>query len=139
MPVERRDPRSHFIRARMNRIASMLRAMFPAPPAPTFPSNQAATYEGHLRYEDVTQDGRLMPIAVPPALAGFWRGVLVRHPGPRSSAKQGIIPILTRLTILAHEQHIRVDKPTQTHAGFQLARDPASERLFMNIWCEVRG
>ena len=113
--------------------------MFPAPPAPTFPSDQAATTEGHLRYEDITQDGRLMPIAVPPALAGLWRGVLVRHPGARSAAQQGIIPILTRLTIQTYEQRIRVDKPIQTHAGFELARHPDGSRLFMNIWSQIRG
>lgn len=121
-----------------------MRAMsFPAPPAPEFPPDQAATTEGFCRYEDITQDGRLMPIAIPPALGGLWRGVLVRHPGARSAAQQGIIPILTRLTIQAHEQGIRVDKPIHTHAGFELARHEndqgAVTRLFMNVWSEIRG
>jgi hypothetical protein len=118
--------------------------MFPAPPAPAaFLPDQAATIEGYLRYEDVTQDGRLIPIAIPPALAGLWRGVLVKHPGARAAAATGIIPILTRLTLATHEQPIRVDRPIETRAGFELARDEdpsgAVSRLFMNIWCEVRG
>jgi hypothetical protein len=116
--------------------------MFPAPPIPAFPDDQAATLEGHLRYEDVTQDGRLIPIAVPPALAGLWREVLVRHPGARAAATDGVIPILTRLTIETLDQPIRVDRPIATHCGFELARDDGPgdpERLYMNIWCELRG
>ncbi|HEU0035998.1 MAG TPA: hypothetical protein VFQ53_35545 [Kofleriaceae bacterium] len=116
---------------------------FPAPPAPTFVPEQAVTTDGYLRYEDVTQDGRLMPIAVPPALGGLWRGVLVRHPGARAHQKAGVIPLLTRLTIVTHDQRIRVDKPTQSRAGFELARDEdaAGEitRLYMNVWCELHG
>jgi hypothetical protein len=91
----------------------------------------------------VTQDGRLIPIAIPPALAGLWRGVLVKHPGARAAAATGVIPILTRLTLATHEQPIRVDRPIETRAGFELARDEdpsgAVSRLFMNIWCEVHG
>jgi len=117
--------------------------LFPAPPVPEFPADQAATTEGYLRYEDVTQDGRLMPIAVPPSLAGLWRTVLVKHPGAAAAAQSGVIPILTRLTITALEQPIRVDRQIEAHAGFQLAhdRDPegAVSRLFMNVWSEVRG
>ena len=122
----------------------MLHAMsFPAPPAPVFPPDQATTTEEYLRYDDITQDGRLMPIAIPPALGGLWRGVLVKHPGARAAAATGVIPILTRLTIAAHDQRIRVDRPIETRGGFELAHDEdaagAASRLFMNIWCEVRG
>lgn len=117
--------------------------MFPAPPRPEFPSDQHGTFEGHLRYEDVTQDGRLMPIAVPPALAGFWRSVLVKHKGATLAGQQGILPILTRLTITAHDQFIRVDRAFESDAGFQLShdRDASGEvtRLMMNVWCDVRG
>lgn len=117
--------------------------MFPAPPRPEFPSEQQGKTEGHLRYEDITQDGRLMPIAIPPALSGFWRSVLVKHKGATLAGQQGIIPILTRLTITALDQHIRVDRPIESDAGFQLAhdRDATGEvsRLVMNIWCDLRG
>ncbi len=122
----------------------MLHAMsFPAPPAPVFPPDQASTTEGHLRYEDVTQDGRLIPIALPPTLSGLWRGVLVRHPGARAATSSGVIPMLTRLTIATHEQPIRVDRPIEARAGFELARDEDAAgtitRLFMNTWCDVHG
>jgi len=116
---------------------------FPAPPAPSFPADQVAVTEGHLRYEDVTQDGRLMPLGVPPSLGGLWRTALIRHPLASAAAQAGIIPMLTRLTIVALDQHIRVDRPFEAHGGFQLAhdRDAAGEvtRLFLNAWSEIRG
>src|SRR4051812_21403166 len=95
---------------------------FPAPPAPSFSADQATTTTGHFRYEDVTQDGRLIAIAVPPSLAGLWRDVLLRHPGARNSVASGVIPILTRLTITSHDRPIRADRPFEAHAGFELAR-----------------
>jgi hypothetical protein len=121
----------------------MLAAMFPAPPRPVFPENQSGKTSGNLRYEDITQDGRLMPIAIPPCLAGFWRSVLIKHPGATAAGQAGIIPILTRLTMTALDQHIRVDRAIESDAGFTLAhdRDASGEvsRLFMNVWCDVRG
>jgi len=121
----------------------MLRSMFPAPPRPEFPSDQHGKTEGHLRYEDITQDGRLMPIAIPPVLSGFWRNVLVKHKGATLAGQQGIIPILTRLTITSTDQHIRVDRMIEASTGFVLAHDrdaaDAVTRLFMNVWCDVHG
>lgn len=117
--------------------------MFPAPPRPAFPPDQHGKTEGFLRYEDITQDGRLTPIAIPPALSGFWRHVLVKHKGATLAGQQGILPILTRLTIASLDQHVRVDRPIEADTGFQLAhdRDATGEvtRLFMNVWCEVSG
>jgi hypothetical protein len=121
----------------------MLGAMFPAPPIPSFPSGHSATTIAYLRYEDVTQDGRLIPVAAPAALAGLWRETLVHHVGHRNAITQGVIPILTRLTINSLEQPIRVDRQIESRTGFELAHDldasGAPSRLFMNVWCEIRG
>jgi len=121
----------------------MLAAMlFPAPPAPAFPADQVMTTEGHLHYEDVAQDGRLMPIAIPPVLGGLWRGVLRKHAQHRAAIAKGILPLLTRMTIESFDQPIRVDQPVQTRAGFELAHDLEGgnvSRLFMNVWAEVHG
>lgn len=116
--------------------------MFPAPPAPAFPADQAVTYEGALRYEDCAQDGRMIPIAIPPSMGGLWRTVLTKHPGQRNSVAAGIIPILTRMTINSFDQPIRIDRPIETHGGFLLAHDKEGgevTRLFMNVWTEVKG
>lgn len=121
----------------------MLRAMvFPAPPMPAFPADQAATFEGRLRYEDCAQDGRLIPIAIPPSMGGLWQAVIAKHPGAHNALAAGVIPILTRLTLAARDQPIRIDRPTSTRAGFVLAHDVADgqvSRLFMNVWTELSG
>ena len=110
---------------------------------PVFPPGQSTVATTYLRYEDVAQDGRLLPIAAPAATAELWRGVLVDHPGARNTLAQGIVPILTRLTLRAHDVSIRVDHPVRVEAGFQLAhdRDAAGEvtRLYMNVWARLHG
>ena len=117
--------------------------MFPAPPAPAYPDDQHATYEGALRYEDCAQDGRLMPIALPPTMGGLWRTVIAMHAGQRAAVKSGVIPILTRMTLYSHEQPVRIDRPIEVRAGFVLAHDKDDKgevsRLFMNVWTDVKG
>ncbi len=116
--------------------------MFPAPPMPAFAPGQSTTSTGPLRYEDITQDGRLLTIAIPPALGALWRDVLVSHPGARNAVAIGVIPILSRLTLASFDQPIRVDRPIETIAGFELAHDRTGaevNRLFMNVWSEIRG
>lgn len=116
--------------------------MFPAPPAPAFPPEQAATTEGSLRYEDCAQDGRMMPLALPPAMGGLWRSVISKHPGARNSVATGVIPILTRLTLHSFEQPIRIDRPIEARSGFLLAHDTEAgnvSRLFMNVWTDLHG
>jgi hypothetical protein len=110
---------------------------------PAFAPGQSTVSTTALRYEDVTQDGRLMPIALPPTMAGVWRDVLTEHPGARNALKTGVIPILTRMVLVSEEQPIHVNRPIETRAGFELAhdRDAAGEvsRIFMNVWTEVHG
>jgi hypothetical protein len=116
--------------------------MFAAPAMPSFEPGTSTTTTAYLRYEDVTQDGHLIPVAAPAALAGLWREVLVAHPGARNALQLGIIPILTRLTINSLDQPIRVDRPIESHTGFALAHDVQGDdvsRLFMNVWCAIRG
>ena len=116
--------------------------LFPAPPVPPFPEDQVSTTENFLRYEDCTQDGRLIPIAIPPSLGGLWQSVVRNHPGARNAITAGVVPILTRLTLLSEDAPIRVDRPVEGRAGFVLAHDRDGDevtRLFMNVWSEVRG
>jgi acyl-CoA thioesterase FadM len=116
--------------------------MFPAPPAPEFPPDQAATSEASLRYEDCAQDGRMIPISLPPTMGGLWRSVITKHPGARNSVASGVIPILTRMTLISFDQPIRIDRPIETRSGFLLAHDleaGAVSRLFMNVWTDVHG
>lgn len=90
-----------------------------------------------MRYEDITMDGRLLPLAIPPALGGLWKAVLIKHPGARNAAATGVIPLLTRLTIHSIDNPIRLAKPLETTSGFELARGP--DRIYMNVWSDLRG
>ena len=114
---------------------------FPAPPAPVFRPDQSATTTTFVRYEDVAQDGRIMPIALPPAMSGLWHGVLRNHPGQRNAVASGVLPILTRITLEALDQPIRIDRPVESRAGFELARDGDGDdtRIFMTVWAEISG
>lgn len=115
---------------------------FQHPPMPAFDPEQAATFQAFLRYEDVAQDGRIMPIALPPAMSGLWQAAIVNSKGSRSSIAKGIIPILTRITMHSTNNAIRVDRPVTCRAGYQLAHSRQGDevnRIFMNVWCEVAG
>jgi len=111
--------------------------MFPTPARPTFPEGHATTSPQLFRYEDVTMDARLIPIAAPAGLAGIWRDLLVHDTSHRETIARGIIPILTRLTIHTTANQVRVDRPFECSNGYELAR--GSDRVHMNVWCELRG
>lgn len=110
---------------------------------PDFAAGQFVEAATPLRYEDLTQDGRLMPIALPPTMSPLWRDVLTDHPGARNALKTGVIPILTRMILVSVDQPIHVNRAVDVRAGFELAhdRDASGEvaRLFMNVWTSVRG
>jgi hypothetical protein len=115
--------------------------MFSVPAMPELPPDQATTTTSYFRYEDVTQDGRLLPIAAPAALAGLWSHILVKHTGHRNAMHAGVIPILTRMTINTLDQPLRVDRPNESRTGFTVAHDRQGDdtRLYMMTWCEIRG
>jgi hypothetical protein len=116
---------------------------FPSMARPAeFPPGTVAQSPMYLRYEDVTMDGHLTPLAAPAALATIWREVLRDHPGARNAMMSGIVPILTRLTIHTGDRPIRVDHMVDVLNGFVLAHDRQGDeitRLFMNMWCEIDG
>lgn len=116
---------------------------FPFPPRPSLPPERLATAGFALRYEDVAQDGRMTAIAFPPALGWtVWQKLIDGHPAERALAAAGVVPILSRLTIVGTDATIRVDAPATATGGYQLAhhlRDGAVDKLFLNMWVEVSG
>jgi hypothetical protein len=96
-----------------------------------------------LRYEDIAQDGRMMATALPPAVGWtVWKQLLSPHPAAKGMQRAGIVAILSRLTVDASDQPIRVDRPVEATGGYQLARYAprgATDKLFLNMWVEVRG
>jgi hypothetical protein len=118
--------------------------MFTIPPWPTVPAEQRGAAPVSLRYEDVTQDGRLLLHAIPHAIGEvLWQHVLERHPMRGKLADAGIIPILTRLITEGTGSPLAVRKPLEGEGGFELAhtvdQHGAVDRLVMNLWVDVYG
>jgi hypothetical protein len=61
----------------------------------------------------------------------------------RNAFTAGVRSILTRLTVHSFDHPIRLSRPVEATSGFELAHDRdasgAVSRLFMNVWCDVRG
>ncbi len=114
---------------------------FPSPPLPDLPEDHVATASFELRYEDLAQAGRMMRTARPPALGWtVWRQLLAQHPARGAAQNRGIVAILTRLTVDGTDATIRVDRPVDATGAYQIAKQAQNgERLFMNMWVEVRG
>jgi acyl-CoA thioesterase FadM len=114
---------------------------------PAFPDvsdDQQTTGKVYLRYEDMSQDGRVQLMAYPHA-TGFvvWRDLLAQHPVTTVLRKKGIIPVLTRIVISGDDGRVPVGRPLSATGGFHLARTENAggevERLMMNMWVDLEG
>jgi hypothetical protein len=94
-----------------------------------------------LRYEDVSQDGRLMLLALPHSIGDVvWQRLLAHHP-LISLGRSGVIPILTRFVIEGGDGPLGVRGPLSATGSFQLAHstDERGEvkHLHLNLWTRV--
>jgi hypothetical protein len=108
------------------------------PDEPEVPPSDRAEGESHLRYEDVSQDGRLMLLALPHTIGDIiWRKILNHHPSTKI-AHSGVVPILTRFVLEGGGGPVSVGKPMHGRGCFQMAHtaDAAGEvdRLLLNMW-----
>jgi hypothetical protein len=110
---------------------------------PELAPERVATGSIPLRYEDIAQDGRMMMTALPPAIGWtVWRQLLADHPSARSMQRQGLVAILSRLTVEGTDEPIHISRQVEATGGYQLARYEHNgdvEKLFLNMWVEVRG
>lgn len=104
---------------------------------------QRATGRFYLRYEDVAQDGRVRADALSSALGVVWREIAI--PGGMHAAlqAQGILPILTRITIEGSESRFAVDKALDAEGGYVLshARGTGGEvdKLILDMDASITG
>jgi hypothetical protein len=108
------------------------------PPEPDVPELDRAEGDSPLRYEDVSQDGRLMLLALPHTIGDvIWRKILLHHPLAKLG-HNGIVPILTRFVIEGGQGPVGVGKPLHAQGRFQLARTENAQggvdRLVLNMW-----
>ena len=118
------------------------RGMKEIPPLPDVPDEQRAAGDVSLRYEDISQDGRVMLLAMPQAIGEVWRRVLDDRGVAVAMREAGVVPILTRLTIEGGGGPISVRKRLRAEGRFQLAhtvRDGSPDRILLNMWASLAG
>ena len=114
---------------------------FPEPPE-HLPEDNYARGQMELRYEDLTQVGRIRLTAIPHAGNIPWREKIVHHPLSRIR-ETGVIPVLSRLVIDGGEGPLPIGPPVDVESCFQLAHsrneEGEVERIFLNVWAELFG
>lgn len=113
------------------------------PPEPQVPENQRGEGAFSLRYEDVTQDGRMRLEPLSHAIgASVWRSVLATHPLAQRLTSDGILPILSRLSIESDEGPVDVRSAAQCVGAMEMIRcvgEDGRVRLRMDTWAEARA
>ncbi|WP_438017320.1 hypothetical protein WMF18_42245 [Sorangium sp. So ce315] len=109
------------------------------PDEPHVPEQQQGTAVMHLRFEDVSQNGRVMLDALPHGLGpALWAKLIAASPIEALMSSQGVIPILTRLIIEGGEGPIAAREPLRLRGSYQLAHteDASAEvnRLILAMW-----
>lgn len=116
--------------------------MWPACEIPPTPSAHGyetdATTSLQVRYEDITQDGRLQLTSLMPGLGAVWRAFGDRKAITRLR-EQGVLPILRRLVLRGERGPFSVHVPLSCTGTWRLARELGGDRLFLNMWLEVRA
>ncbi len=114
--------------------------MSPLSTIPPFPEDTPrAGARVHLRFEDVTQDGRLVLEALPNALGPtVWRGLLAHDPMPPLFFEQGIVPILSRFVLEGHSGPLSANEAIDAQGTFRLAR-AEDGRFMLDMWADLHG
>ncbi|HEX4515323.1 MAG TPA: acyl-CoA thioesterase [Polyangiaceae bacterium] len=106
--------------------------------APPTPQVDGANARVHLRYEDVSQDGRLLLEVLPNALgAAVWGAQLAKDSIAKTCMEQGVIPILTRFVIEGAPGPFGVMTPLAVTGRFAL--EQGDERVYLNMWADLTG
>jgi hypothetical protein len=89
-----------------------------------------------LRFEDVTQDGRLVLEALPTALEPtIWGGVFEKDPGAHACLERGIVPILSRFVLEGTAGPFAPYGPVEAEAAYRMAR--VSSGFVVDMWAQV--
>lgn len=93
-----------------------------------------------LRYEDVTQDGRIQLTSIMWGLGHtVWRQLLGKMPALEKFRAQGVLPILRRLVAVGEDRSVTVNLPIHYEGSFRFAHEQGGERLFANMWLDARA
>ncbi len=93
----------------------------------------------HLRYEDVTQDGRLQLTSMAQGLGrAVWQPMMSTLELLEPFKNQGILPILRRMVVVGEGSPVSVHVPVTYEGTWRFAREKDGERLFINMWMDVK-
>jgi hypothetical protein len=107
------------------------------PPLPQ--DAQRATATVYQRFEDVTQDGRLVLEALPNALGpAVWRAIIARDPAALRLFERGIVPVLSRFVLEGEAGPLSANEAVEADGGCQLARADDG-RIVLDMWADLRA
>jgi hypothetical protein len=107
------------------------------PPLP--PDAPRATATVYQRFEDVTQDGRLVLEAIPNALGpAVWRAIIGRDPAAKELFARGIVPVLSRFVIEGEPGPLSANAAIEAEGACRLARSDDG-RLVLDMWADLRA
>jgi hypothetical protein len=90
-----------------------------------------------LRFEDVTQDGRLVLESLPTALGPtIWRGVLDKDPSVRACFRAGVFPIVSRLVLEGMQGPFSAYSRVEADGSYRLAR-AEDGRFMLDVWADL--
>src|SRR5579883_623451 len=109
---------------------------------PEVPAPSRAEAVCALRYEDVSQDGRLTLLALPPVLGpALWQTRMVHDPLARALHREGVVPILDRFVIEGGEGPVSVSRPLAVAGRYDLAHTVdergAVDRILLRMWAQA--
>jgi hypothetical protein len=117
--------------------------MLSFPSAPELPAEQQTKVSLSFRYEDASQDGRLLLPSMAFGLGeSVWAKLINPHPAAPFMWKQGMIPILSRLVVEGTAGPFNPTRAFEVEGSFDLARtekEGAVERILLNMWLTLRA
>lgn len=121
----------------------------PSPSTPPCPEPPGDLPDRHrssgalwLRFEDVSQCGRVGLTVLPNAYSGaMWGRLVGSHPAAVEARRQGIVPILHRLVLVNRPGPFSITHPVEARACFDLAHSlaPGGEvaRVLLRVWGQL--
>jgi acyl-CoA thioesterase FadM len=101
------------------------------------PERPRATGRAFLRFEDVTQDGRLVLEALPTALGPtVWRGLIEKDPGARACFANGVLPIISRFVLEGTAGPFSANGRVDAEGTYRLARTEDG-RYMLEVWADL--
>ncbi len=114
------------------------------PSIPDVPEAQRSAASYPLRWEDLTQDGRLrLPGLVASIGPTIWHKMLAQDPTQAALIADGVRSVFTRLALDAGDARFSLGERVATDGAYQLAHergaDGAVRRLYLNVWTSIRA